>query len=652
VSLIRAHPVAASWIVVAVISAFAFRHFVGPEPLTGGVAPVFPAAPTDFFRELISGVRTTPIGGAQAASPALAAMGGLSGVLFASTGMAEKVLFAILPIAGGMAMYRLLLRMTANRAASLIAAGCYGLSAVALWSFSNGRLAALVTLAVLPRIADRLGIAFGEGSAGRRLRFFVGTGAFLAVGIAFDPGIVLASAVLFGVFFLSPERARRRFEGVLLALGFFVVAVLLVFPQAAELVLGGGNGLSSPAGQANFGALSRLVLGPGQGSWAVSWFLPIAAVMCFALVRRNLRQASFRYLFSAVAALFLAWGSAAGYLPQPLSNPGAYVAVIAISYCVLVGLGMATVFDGMERQSFGLRQVLAVLASILVVGGVVLEGLLASGAGWAIGPNKQPPAWPVVGDTPGSFRVLWIGQQPGNAFPAPGGDPEMVFEGGKQNTLQYSITSKDGTSALDIGRDAQGDGYDYVNTVMNEMLSGTSHHGGALLAPLGVRYIVAEAGAVSQPVLARLDEQSDLSRISATGLLIYRNERELPLAALYTQSEYVHAADTGSLTDLSALPPADAEALQSVTGGWDGSNAATGSVWIADQFAPGWQLRAGGRGIPAEKLFGWQTGFNIDAGGGAFTVRYADQWIRDAEMAALGVLWLIALWVTRKPVRK
>jgi hypothetical protein len=169
---------------------------------------------------------------------------------------------------------------------------------------------------------------------------------------------------------------------------------------------------------------------------------------------------------------------------------------------------------------------------------------------------------------------------------------------------------------------------------------------------MGVRYIVAGSGEVTQPVLQRLNDQVDLSRVPATGLVIYRNDRELPLAALYTQDEYVHAADTGSLTDLAALPPADAEALQSVVGGYDGTNAAPGSIWIADQFAPGWQLRLGGREIPTTKLFGWQNGFTIDSGSGPFTIRYTDQWIRDAEMAALAVLWLIALWVTRKPVRK
>ena len=33
-------------------------------------------------------------------------------------------------------------------------------------------------------------------------------------------------------------------------------------------------------------------------------------------------------------------------------------------------------------------------------------------------------------------------------------------------------------------------------------------------------------------------------------------------------------------------------------------------------------------------------------------VRFADQWIRTWETVVLGLLWLVALWVTRKPVAR
>jgi hypothetical protein len=34
---------------------------------------------------------------------------------------------------------------------------------------------------------------------------------------------------------------------------------------------------------------------------------------------------------------------------------------------------------------------------------------------------------------------------------------------------------------------------------------------------------------------------------------------------------------------------------------------------------------------------------------GAFSIFYSLQWIRTTEMIVLGVLWLAALWMTRRP---
>src|SRR5919198_1180963 len=67
----RAHPVATAWLLFAVLAAFAYRPLVGPGPVQGGATPSFPHTDTGFFRELLSGVRTTGLGGTDAASPGL-----------------------------------------------------------------------------------------------------------------------------------------------------------------------------------------------------------------------------------------------------------------------------------------------------------------------------------------------------------------------------------------------------------------------------------------------------------------------------------------------------------------------------------------------------------------------------------------------------
>src|SRR3990170_1632108 len=490
-SAAREHPVAAAWVLTAIVAWFSFRRLIGPEQLTGGALPMFPAAPGDFFRELVSGVRTTVLGGTQAGSPALGLLGGASAVLFRSTALAQEALLVLLPLLAAHSMYRAIERQAEQKVAALAGAACYALSAATFWALSNGRIPELVFLAVLPRIADRLALAFGEKVSGRRLRFIVGTGVFFAVGIAFFPGTVLAVGLLLAVFFLAPERGRRRPPGLVLSVGFAIVAALLVFPQALDLLIGSGRGLSSGIGEANVASLARLVLGKSGAAWRVTWFLPAAALLSFGLVRAEQRQAAFRYLFAAVAGLFLAWASAAGYLPAMFSNPTAYIGVAAISYCSLVGLGLAAIGEG---QLSGMRRLTAGFATVLVIGGISMQALLAVSSSWEIGPDRLPPAWPIVADGgSGEFRVLWIGGAPGRPFPAPGGDPTGAVEAGP-DTLRYAVTERDGISALDIGRSPAGDGHGYLEEVLTELLSGTSRHGGALLGPLGIRYVVAEEG--------------------------------------------------------------------------------------------------------------------------------------------------------------
>src|SRR5436309_10111979 len=88
-SLAGEHPVFVAWTLGLGIMALAYRFLVGPEVLQGGALAAFPSGPTGFFHELLSGFRTSVLGGSQAASPALGALGGLSAVSLASTGIAQ-----------------------------------------------------------------------------------------------------------------------------------------------------------------------------------------------------------------------------------------------------------------------------------------------------------------------------------------------------------------------------------------------------------------------------------------------------------------------------------------------------------------------------------------------------------------------------------
>jgi hypothetical protein len=164
-----------------------------------------------------------------------------------------------------------------------------------------------------------------------------------------------------------------------------------------------------------------------------------------------------------------------------------------------------------------------------------------------------------------------------------------------------------------------------------------------------VAFVVAESGDLPEDVGLRLDAQVDLDLVPTDGLVIYRNERALPRAAATDQPAFADAASGTDLLPVASLPPFEGSALEPAPGGFHGSSPG-GVALVASQFADGWRLRAGGREVRPAESFGWGTRFEAPAG--TVDVTYAKQWVRDVEVAVLAVLWLAALWVTRKPARR
>ena len=650
-SVARSHPVATAWVLGLVVASFAYRHFIGPGQLTGGGLPAVLPSASGYFTELVSGVRTTVFGGAQAASPALGAMGATAGIPFSSAALAEKMLLLVLPVFAGMSMYRAALRASAHRVASLVAAGCYVLSPLMLWSFSTGRIPLLVLLAVVPKLTDRLETAYGPLPPARRWRFLVGTGVFAAVALAFYPGSALGLALLFVVFFFIPDRSGRRIGGLGLSLGIAVAGMLLVFPSVVDVVSSHGTGMNSLLGVPDIQAMTRLVLAPGKGDWAVGWFLPVSALICFGLAGSSRRWAAARFVLASFAGVGLAWASAAGWLPAAVSNPAAYLCVAALSYCSLVAIGLAGLFA--ERHPFSVRKIVSALMLATLVVGLSLQALLAIWGSWDVGRRKLPPAWPLVATgEPGDFRILWIGGDRGLPFPAPGGDPTGRFDAGA-GSFQYSVTDNSGISYLDIGRGERGDVYGYLDQALAELLSGDSRHAGAMLGPLGIRFVVAADGQMPAALAAAFQRQVDMDLVPAGGLAIYRNESAVPPFAVSPAdgvSGLTVAPDPGAVVGLPPTLPVPGGV--EVKGGWDG-RAGDGPVWVGDAYEPGWRLTAQTPvAVPPQKALAWAMTFQPPDGAGAFEIRYTDQWMRTSEMAALALLWLAAMWVTRKPARR
>ncbi|MEW6060103.1 MAG: glycosyltransferase family 2 protein [Actinomycetota bacterium] len=640
-SLASQHPALVAWTLAVLVAALAYRRIIGPEALSGGALAGFPATPGDFFHEFVSGVRTTGLGGSQAASPALAALGALSGVLFSSTAVAQKALLVLALPAASFFLYRGLMRQTRQPVAAVVAAASYALSAVALWAFSEGRLELLVPLAVLPVAWDRLDAAFGGRAAQGPLRLTVGLGAAIAIGVAFLPGIVCGVAVLLLAHLLA---GRWRGRGLVIGLSSAAVAAALVFPMVPSIASAPGASLSSHVGVTDFGLLGRLAPARGSGTWLVAWFLPVAAAVAFSLVGSEYRARAWGAVLAAVGGIFLAWASAAGYMPAPLSNAPIYVSVAALSEAAVVAYGLATIGSGIERQAFGYRQVGAAALAVILAAGLTGQVFGTFYGNWGIGPNNLPSAWPVISGVSGEFRVLWLGQPNGGRFPAPGGDPQGVLDAGP-TSVRYAITDRDGVSALDFGRVAEGPGHAYARRVLAEVLAGDTSHGGALLAPLAVRFVVAASGDLPSAAVGRLEAQLDLDLIPAGGLVIYENARALPQAFTTTSMPFARAAAGADLGQIASVPSPQTEPLEVEGSAYRGVTEG-GFGFVGWQNEGGWRAASNGTPSDAEKGFGWAIGF--EASEGMQTLTYDRQWLRTVEVWVLAALWLSVLWITRR----
>jgi GT2 family glycosyltransferase len=657
-SAARSHPVAAAWVAAALVCLWAYRGLWGPGPLQGGAIPAFPGGSGAFFHELASGFRTTGLGGEQAASPALAALGALS-VVARSTDLALKLLLGLLPLVAAITMYRFLLRLTARSGAAVVGAASYGLSSAATWAFSQGRLALLVSLATLPVLAERIRDSFAPNPPRRRFAFVVEGGVVLAVAVAFLPGTLLAVALLVIAHAVVPDRGGRARRGALLLLCITLMAAALVLPLAIDLVAGGGAGLGSTAGRPDLSALLRLAPGGGTGSWAVGWFLPAAALLSFVMLGEEHSRAGLRYLLCATSFPFLAWAAAAGYLPSQLSNPSAYVVVGALALSTLVALGVTSAFP-LARHAFGYRQIGGLALAAILGGGLFLQAALAATAPWDIGRNKLTGAWPIVSTSSpkGDFRVLWLGSDTREPFPSPGGDPLGEMRAG-DSSVRFGLTGRAGSTALDIGRAAYGDGYARLRLALAEVLSGDTRHGGALLAPFGIRFVVAGEGDLPGAAARALESQLDLNEVSAGGLHIFRNSRALPLAFVAFGPEYTKAASTGSLSDTARLAWTGVHPMTPTAGGFTASDVMGPGPAVAVleyQYGKGWAVDsrggAGGELSEADPAFGWATGRRVFSGEVDDRIFFRHQYVRTVELWLLAGVWIAALWFTRKPARR
>jgi hypothetical protein len=215
-------------------------------------------------------------------------------------------------------------------------------------------------------------------------------------------------------------------------------------------------------------------------------------------------------------------------------------------------------------------------------------------------------------------------------------------------SVRFTLTDRHGITALDTGRPSFGPGYDLLRSALGELLAGGTANAGAMLGPLGIRYVVAGDGDLPPATAELLDAQVDLDRVPAGGLIIYRNAAELPVAFVGADGVWPPSPEDADLAEMAErpivpvdrIPPPDSEEAAPVE--------VAGEVVASDQFDSGWRVENGGERFAPHGAFGFAMAAPVEPGDVSFL--YTDQWVRTIEMSVLAVLWLAALWITRKPV--
>jgi hypothetical protein len=656
VRLVVAHPVATATVLGVMLAAVAYRHLLGPSTLTGGGIPAFPPSPSDFFRELFSGLRHTGLGGTDPGSPALGLLGLGSVLALGSPLLLQKVLLLGLPAAAAAGCYRAVRPHTGATVPAVVAAACYALSGIVLWSISEGRIPVLVFLAGLPWLAEKVRVAFDPDRHSNRVRWVAGAGLGLAALASFFPATILALAVILLSCLVVPSARWTRTRGAVLTTAGAGVAAILALPVSIGLLRSGGLGLADLAGEPAFLKLARLSPGGGPGDWPTGLFLPLVAAAALLFVSGRQGPTAIRAALAATISVYLAWASAAGYLPVPLSNAVAYLGVAALGYSVVVGLGLTVLSSGVAAASFGHRQVGAAIIGALLVAGLGAQGFQAARGSWAVGePDRVPAAYSLVAQAPSpSYRVLWLGSPDGDSFAAPGGLPDGTVPAGPAS-VRFAVRGPAGSSALDVGRSPAGAGFGSLRVALTEILAGQTRHGGSLLGPFAVRFVVAEPADLPPRTLRMLLRQFDLDVVPAEGLRIFQNSKAVPLAGEIEDPAWVRAAENGghrSVIPLAAPRSTPLEQFEQgrVYRGHGGGGPAL--VLLSQQFDSGWSLTSeGGGSLPARPAFGWATGFDLSSGAAGYELRFGGQRTRTLLIALLVLMWMAALWLTRRPVR-
>jgi GT2 family glycosyltransferase len=671
----RARASIVAWCAVLVVLLLGSRDlFTNGIPTIGQLA-AFPGHPSQLVQQWTSGFRSTGLGSDTPAPTLLGVLGGLGYLFFGAMGLLRTILIlGALPL-GVVGIWRLA-RPLGSRRARITALVVYTCLPLAINALARGRWDGLTLYGFMPWILNQLARASGVapygpggGEAGpgvverpvtqRVLMLGLVTAlAGLVAPVSVAVMVATALALVIGGLLVGEVRGALRLMGV--ALAGAAVAVVLQLPWSLSVASEGWRGIvglsTTGSEPLSIGALLRFATGP-FGSTPLGWvFLPAGLLVLLIGKSWRLRWAARAWtaVVGSMAAAFVAQGLAPGWFPAP----EVLLAPAAVGLSLAIALGMVAFEVDLPDYHFGLRQIASLAAGVALVLGIVPALGAAVSGDWGLPASDFSSTLSNLGAKDaqhGPYRLLWLGE----AAVVPGAPWRLLAPTighlGRAGALAYT-TADDGTGDVtDLLPGPDSGATSKLAQTLRIAASGSTTRLGALLAPMGIRYIVVPLANAPQPyntgptshpteLLSMLDDQLDLANVDVTGgVAVYRNAAWGPARAQLPAGTSFPPGGPGiadrTVPELAGAPTAlpDTSSFAS----YSGSLAQPTMVYLSAGTSR-WNLEVGGRRVSATRVLGWANAFDAPAGSSA-TLRYDTPSSRWLWLGGQVLAWLLLL---------
>lgn len=680
-----------AWLGVLAAIVIGSRQFISSGVPAVGEFLRMPESPRELITSYMSAWNPDFVGSTSPNPTGWATLFGLSFFTLFRMGLLHTVFVVGLVVLGLVGIWKLatVFPSTRARVAALVV---YAASPLVAGALSSGRLTVLVAYASSPWIVHSVRRAAGvatadpnsadadladglvELSGQERLRRVASAALVVGFAAAFAPVMVPMAVAIVVVLAAASLLAMAPWRTAVLHLGVGIAAVvgglLLNLPWFAtwswEQMVG-----PAPIGDPGRGLLdlASFRIGPIDfASLSIALYLPVIAAVALARAWRltwAVRAGLLVIVFGA-AAVF----SDSGSLPFRGPEAGVLLAPVAVGLAIAAAAALAAFDLDVRGGSFGWRQPLGLLATVAVVVGsfpgvvaiadgawnspttplsVLLEAQLPDDAldSEPFDADGNPrPVEPGVG----GYNVLLVGDA--RLFPVP------AFE--YRDGVSYAVI-RDGD--LDIRQRWAAPSSVARETIveaLDQMASSSTLRAGRLLAPLGIRFVVApefdnvESTTVDPlplpgGLIPALEDQLDLgSMIGLPTLEVFENTAWIPVVSQLTGL----TAEASRTAGASALVRADLGSAEPLFLGSTATNTTTddvvaGVVHLAVPFDDNWSLTVDGESIEPRRAFGITTAFDVSQGGTA-VLSYSNPGTRVPLLLLQVAMWILVLFAATR----